>query len=67
MSGEQEGLLDSAASMRYAARINMACVKKSQGYNYTEMERRKDGSLFATAWTLLLSASENEVYLPQRE
>ncbi len=67
MSGERERLLDSAASVRLTARINLACVKKRQGCNYTETEGQRDGSLFATAWTLLLSEDENGIYLPQRK
>lgn len=67
MSGEWERLVDSAALVRRAARINLACVKKKHGCNYTETAGQRDGSLFATAWTLLLSESENGIYLPQRK
>lgn len=67
MSGEQARLVDGAALVGLTARINLACVKKRQGCNYTEMEGQRDGSLFATAWTPLLSKSENGIYLPQRQ
>lgn len=66
MSGEQEGHVVSAALLRLPARINRACVKKSPGCNYTEMEGQRGGSLFDTAWTLLLTASENRMYVPQK-
>lgn len=59
--------MEGAALVRLTARINLACVKKSQGCNYTEMEGQRDGSLFATAWTLLLSDCENGIYLVQRK
>lgn len=67
MSVEWEGLIEGAALVRLTARINLACVKKSQGCNYTEMEGQRDGILFATAWTLLLSDCENGIYLVQRK
>lgn len=67
MSGELEGLEDSAVLVRLGAKINLACVKKSQGCNYTETEGQRDAGLFATAWTLLLSESENGICLPQRK
>lgn len=67
MSGERERLVDSAALVRLTARLNLAGVKKKQGCNYIETEGQKDGSLFATAWTLLLSERENAIYLPQRK
>lgn len=66
MSGEQEGHVVSAALLRLTARINLACVEKSPGCNYTEMEGQKGGSLFDTAWTLLLTASENRMSFPQK-
>lgn len=59
--------MGSAALVRLTSRINLACVKKRQGCNYPETEGQIDSSLFATAWTLLLSKSENGVYLPQRK
>lgn len=58
--------MDSAALVRLAAGINLDCVKKRQGCNYPETEGQRDGSLFATAWTLLHSETENEIYLLQR-
>lgn len=66
-AGQTRGIVDSAALVRLTARINLACVKKRQGCNYKEREGQRDGSLFATAWTLLLSKSENEIYFPQRK
>lgn len=62
-----ERLVDSAALVRLTARINLDCEKKRQGCNYTETEGQRDGSLFATAWTLLLSQDENGIYWPQRK
>ncbi len=58
---------DSTALVRLTARINLECVKKRQGCNYPETEGQRDGSLFATAWTLLLSKTENGIYLLQRK
>lgn len=53
--------------VRLTAGINLACVKKRQGCNYPETEGQRDGSLFATAWTPLLSKSENGIYLLTRK
>lgn len=59
--------MNSAALVRFTARINMVCVKKRHVGNYQEMEGQRDGSLFGTAWTLMLSESENGISLPQRK
>lgn len=60
-------LVNSAALVRFTARINMVCVKKRHVGNYQKMEGQRDGSLFGTAWTLMLSESENGISLPQRK
>lgn len=53
-------------TMRLAASINMVCVwKKRHVANYLEMEGQRDGTLFGTAWTLMLSESENGISLAQ--
>lgn len=60
-------LVYSVALVRVGTRINLACVKKRQGCNYTEMEGQRDGTLFATAWTLLLRESEKRICLLLRK
>lgn len=63
----QKRLVDSAASVRLATRINMVFVKKRHVGNYPEKEGQRDGSAFATTWTLMLSKSENGIYFPPRK
>lgn len=58
--------MNSAVMGRLTAGINKVCVKNRHVANYLEMEGHRDGSLFETAWMLILCESENGIYLPQR-
>lgn len=62
----QETPVNSAVMGRLTAGINKVCVKNRHVANYLEMEGQRDGSLFETAWMLILCESENGICLPQR-